>query len=96
VGLDGRFVGARNASRAQWVAPLGRRTDRTFAWLARHDHIAAHHAGELARDSEAEPRPAVTARGQGIGLGEILKEFRLLLRRDTDAGVRNCEPCRER
>jgi hypothetical protein len=29
VGLDGRFVGARNASRAQWVAPLGRRTVKT-------------------------------------------------------------------
>jgi hypothetical protein len=29
---------------------------RTFAHLARHDHIAAHHARELAREGKAEPR----------------------------------------
>ena len=28
--------------------------DRTFAWFARDDHIAAHHARELAGDGEAE------------------------------------------
>src|SRR5207253_10955650 len=37
-----------------------------------HGHIATHHARELARDGKAQPRPAVAAGGQGIGLGEIL------------------------
>ena len=43
---------------------------------------------KLARDGKAEPRPAVAAHGQGIGLGEILEQLRLLLRRHTDAGIR--------
>src|SRR5262249_1148397 len=33
--------------------------------------------------------PAVAPRGQGIGLGEILEQFRLLLRRHPDAAIRN-------
>jgi len=41
---------------------------RAFARLAPHRHVAAHHARKLARDRKAEPRPAVAARGQGIGL----------------------------
>jgi hypothetical protein len=48
------------------AAGQAHRKDRTFARLARHRHIAAHHAGELAGDGKAEPRPAVAARGQGI------------------------------
>src|SRR5262245_11449810 len=55
------------------------REHRALARLARHGHVAAHHAGELAGDGEPEPRPAVAARCQGIGLGEILKQFFLLL-----------------
>src|SRR6516164_5434730 len=51
------------------------RKDRTLARLARHGDVATHHARELARDSKAEPCPAVSARRQGIGLGEILKQF---------------------
>src|SRR5262249_13916716 len=62
---------------------------RAFARLARHGHVAAHHARELAGDSEAEPRAAVAARRQGIGLGEILKKFCQLLRCHTDAGIGN-------
>jgi hypothetical protein len=49
-----------------------------------------HHARELAGDRKAEPRPAVAARGQGIGLGEILKQFRLLFGGQADAGIGSC------
>src|SRR5215813_13782369 len=41
---------------------------------------------EMAR---AKACPAVAARGEGIGLGEILKQFCLLLRRHADAGIGN-------
>jgi hypothetical protein len=51
--------------------------------------LVTHHARELAREGKAEPRPAVAARGQGIGLGEILEQFRLLLGGEPDAGVGN-------
>src|SRR5262249_41611690 len=51
--------------------------DRAFAVFARYGHIAAHHARELAGDRKAKPRSAVAARRQGIGLGEILEQFRL-------------------
>src|SRR5262245_10915641 len=63
--------------------------DGTLARLARYGHVPAHHARELARDRKAEPRPAVAARGQGISLGEILEQFRLLFGGHADAGVRN-------
>src|SRR5262249_45476330 len=59
------------------------------ARLACHGHVATHHARELAGDGKAEPRAAVAARGERIGLGEILKQFRLLLRRHADAAIRN-------
>src|SRR2546423_5496797 len=55
------------------------RKHRTFARLARHCHIAAHHACELARDGEPEAGAAEALRGRGIGLGELLEQFRLLL-----------------
>src|SRR5215472_1066042 len=63
--------------------------DRTFARLAGYGHVATHHARELPGNGKAEPGAAVAARGQGIGLGEILKQFRLLLRRHADAGIRD-------
>src|SRR5262249_40809429 len=59
------------------------------ARLARHGHIAAHHARELAGDREAQPGAAVAARGQGIGLGEILKQFCLLFRCHADTAIRD-------
>jgi len=68
--------------------------DRTFARLARHRHVAAHHARELPRDGKAEPRPAVAARGERIGLGKILKQFRLLLGGHADAGIGTNAPRR--
>jgi hypothetical protein len=63
------------------------REHRAFAGLARHGHVPTHHACELAGDSEAEPRAAVAPRGERIGLGEILKQLRLLLSRHADAGI---------
>ena len=35
---------------------------RAFARLARHCHVAAHHAGELAGDGEAQPGATETLR----------------------------------
>ena len=60
---------------------------RAFARLARHRHIAAHHAGELASDGKTKAGAAETLCGRGIGLGELLKQLRLLLRRHADAGI---------
>jgi hypothetical protein len=37
---------------------------RAFARLARHCHVAAHHAGELAGDGEAQPGVTETLRRQ--------------------------------
>ena len=52
--------------------------DRALAGLARHRHVAAHHACELARDGKAETCAAVAPRGRGICLGEFLEQLRLL------------------
>jgi hypothetical protein len=73
------------------IRPAGQahRKDRTFVRLARHGHVAAHHASELAREGKAEPRPAVTARGQGIRLSEFLEQLRLLFGGQADAGIGN-------
>src|SRR5262245_45781135 len=60
---------------------------QTFARLARHSHVAAHHARELAGDGEAETGAAEFMRGRGIGLAELLEELCLLLRRHADAGI---------
>src|SRR6516162_3593956 len=60
---------------------------RTFARLARHNHIAAHHARQLAGDGEPETSAAETLRGRGISLAELLEQLRLLLRRHADATV---------
>ena len=54
--------------------------DRALAHLARHGHLAAHHARELARDSEPKPGAAVTPRGRSIGLtaeqqAKLFQEF---------------------
>src|SRR5262249_4051208 len=67
---------------------------RTFAQLARHDHIAAHHARKLAGDGESEPGAAKTLRGGGFGLRKFCEQLRLLLRRHADAtvGDRDLDP----
>src|SRR5262245_5849856 len=49
-----------------WLAGRqAHRKHRAFAWLARHGHVTAHHARELAGDGKAEPRAAEALRGQG-------------------------------
>jgi RNA polymerase sigma factor (sigma-70 family) len=53
-------------------------------WLARHRDVAAHHAGELAGNSEAQSGTAEPLGGRGIGLGELLEQLRLLLCRHTN------------
>src|SRR5262249_56056518 len=42
---------------------------------------------ELAREGKAEPCPSVAPRGKGIGVGKIVKQFRLLLGGHADAAV---------
>ena len=64
---------------------------RALARFARHRYVAAHLARELASDGKAKPGPTIAPRGQGIGLGEVLEQFRLLLRRHADAGIGNCK-----
>src|SRR5262249_15900746 len=54
---------------------------------ARHAHVAAHHARELAREGKAEPRAAEALSGCGIGLAELLEQLSLLLRSHANAGV---------
>ena len=80
VWLGRRILGLR----AGWQAHC---KDRALAGLARHRHIAAHNAGELASDGKTKAGAAETLRGRGIGLGELLKQLRLLLRRHADAGI---------
>ena len=64
---------------------------RAFARLARHCHVAAHHARELAGDGKTEAGAAEALRRRGIGLGELLKQLCLLLRRHADASIGNGE-----
>src|SRR6188508_3015698 len=56
------------------------REDRAFARLARHRDVAAHHAGELAGDGEAQSGSAEALRGRRFGLAELLEKLPLLLR----------------
>src|SRR5262249_33489266 len=58
--------------RAPWQA---HGEHRAFAVLARHSHVATHHARELARDGEAETGAAETLRGRDIGLSELLEQL---------------------
>src|SRR5262249_23779030 len=64
---------------------------RALARLARHGHVAPHHARELARDGKAEPSAAETLRDRGISLAELLEQLSLLLRGHADAAVRDLE-----
>src|SRR5215831_8473154 len=74
---------------ARRVARQTHREHRALARFACHGHVATHHARELASDGKAEPSTAVATRRQGIGLGEILKQFRLLFGGHADTGIRN-------
>src|SRR5215831_10941882 len=67
------------------------RKDRTFTRLARHGHVAPHHARELAGDGEPEPSAAELLRGCGVGLAELLEQLCLLLMSHANAGVSDRE-----
>jgi hypothetical protein len=69
-----KILGGNLGSRLA-VAAFGQanREHRASAQLARHGHVAAHHARELARERKAEPRPAVAAGGERIRLGKFLE-----------------------
>src|SRR5262249_34149411 len=58
--------------RAAWQA---HGEHRAFALLARHGHVTAHHARELAGDGEAETAAVEAPRGRGIGLAELLEQL---------------------
>src|SRR5262249_16240111 len=79
---------ARLCVRIPWQAD---REDRALARLARHGHVAAHHARELAGDGKAEPRAAEALSGRGIGLAELFEQLSLLLRSHANAGVSDRE-----
>src|SRR5215831_5522415 len=63
---DARIVFGGEVSWRSCVLPArqAHREHRTLSRLARHGHVAAHHARELAGDGQAESRPAVAARGE--------------------------------
>jgi hypothetical protein len=67
------------------------REHRALARLARHGHVATHHARELAGDGEAEAGAAKALSGRGIGLAELLEQLSLLLRSHANAGVSDRE-----
>src|SRR6516162_7097611 len=69
------------------AARQAHRKHRTFAQLARHGHVAAHHARELAGDGEAETGAAEALSGRGVSLAELLEQLCLLLRRHANAGI---------
>src|SRR5262249_29361741 len=75
--LPGQYtneVPAPSAWAARRVARRPPRESRPLPRLAAPRPAAPHHARKLGGEGEAEPRPAVAARGQGIGLSEILKQ----------------------
>src|SRR5262249_17198884 len=87
--LDAEIDGAAGS----WgLAPRqSHRKYRAFARLARHRHIATHHARELACDGEPEPSAAELRRGCGGGLAELLEQLCLLLMSHANAGVSDRE-----
>src|SRR5215472_3862452 len=59
--------------------------------LAFHGQVAAHETDELFGDGEPQASSAVSSRGAGIGLREILEDDRLLFARNADSGVGDAE-----
>jgi len=72
---------------SRWRCGQAHCKHRALAWLARHRHVATHHACELAGYGKAQPRAAEALSGRGIGLAELLEQLGLLLRCHADAGV---------
>src|SRR5262249_50193156 len=83
-----RRIGLRALAGSWRLAPRQAHGEhRAFALLARHGHVTAHHARELAGDGEAETGAPEAPRGRGIGLAELLEQLCLLLRRHANAGI---------
>src|SRR5262245_49799345 len=82
----GRFISLRCRADGQSHREYG-----ALARLARHGHLAPHHARQLARDGEAKPRSAELLRGGCIGLAKFFKQLCLLLRRHANASIRDGE-----
>src|SRR5262245_29111780 len=69
------------------AARQAHRECRTLSRLARHGHVATHHARELAGDGKAQPGAAKVLSGRSVSLAELLEQLCLLLRGHADAGV---------
>src|SRR5262249_43242029 len=69
------------------AARQAHRKHRTFAQLARHGHVASHHARELEGDGKAEPHAAEALKGRGVSLAELVEPLCLLLRSHANASV---------
>src|SRR5262249_13128908 len=78
-----------NLVRGLAVAASGQanREHRALTRFARHGHVAAHHARELAGDGKAETRAAEALSGRSVGLAELLEQLCLLLRGHANAGI---------
>src|SRR5262249_33245394 len=80
-----------SAAILQWLAVSAsgqpHREHRALTRLARHSHVAPHHAREFARDGEAEPCAAEALSGRGIGLRELLEQLGTLFGGHANTGV---------
>src|SRR5262245_12151575 len=63
----------RAAEQRDELAPSHQRAACALARVARHGHVTAHHARELAGDGEPEPSAPEALSGRGIGLAELLE-----------------------
>src|SRR5262245_47990862 len=88
--IDCRTTCSTISSRSR-CSPLRRYGFSESAVLARHGHVAAHHARELARKGKAKSRPAEALRRGGVGLAELLEQLSLLLRSHANPSVSDGE-----
>ena len=58
-------------------------------WRAHEANFAAQQAGQLTADRQPQASAAVLAARAAVGLLERLEDDLLLVRRDTDAGIRH-------
>src|SRR5262249_42224392 len=63
----------------------------TFSPVALPRPVPAPHSRQLSGDGKAKAGTAIAPRSERIGLGEVLKQFRLLLRSHANAGVSDRE-----
>ncbi len=64
---------------------------RPFADFARRDNLSAHRPNQLASDCKAQPGAVMAARGGAVRLLEGVKDRFELVRRNSAAGVFNCD-----